>query len=377
MKLLFISDVHIDNQKRNDKALWTKTRKIWLHFVSQAIEHKVDALVVAGDLFDSGKPYPEAISSVKDGLELADRAGLKVILISGNHEKHNWPKHHRHLYEVFNGYANVEIAIKPRNISVGDYQISALPYLTIPEVRDIHPSSRPEDVLSLLSVEMSRQIERLSDEGSDILVGHATVMGAKYGVERELTLSSSFFKEALVDIEEVESLYENGAIFGHIHTAQPLGEKSRYIGSPYQIDFSEEGMEKGAILYEDGNVIFLPTPKDLSRNFITYRARESFADDIRELEDRSLEQIMRVVIPFGEADKIDLVRAVCDEVGIFMADVKLEGKKISNSKVDLGDTNIISTPPVDLLIGYLNSVAKSKNLAINEERLQKLVKELS
>lgn len=374
MKLLFISDLHIDNPKWSHRSLWGNNRKIWLHFVREAIERKVDALVVAGDIFDSGKPYPEAIASVADGLDLAQKANLKVIMISGNHEKHNWPKGNRHVFEIFNR-PNVEIAITPRNIPIGEFQITALPYLTIPEVREIHPNSRAEDLIPLLSQEMSRQIERLSED-SDLLVGHATIDGAKYGVERELSINSSFFKEALINIQEVEDFYPLGGVFGHIHTAQKLGNKSRYIGSTYQIDFSEEGMEKGALLFEDGVYTFLPTPVELARQFYTFHANEGFEDGLTKIKEEGNNQLVRVVVPYGMSSKIDTIRGFCDELGLVVADLKIEGKRISNAKLDIGDISVVSSSPLELLLTYLETASKEKGANIPLSKIQEALSNL-
>ena len=60
--------------------------------VEKAIEHKVDAILIAGDLFDSTKPPALAVRVVQGLVKIANQHHIRVLGIDGNHDccDSNW-----------------------------------------------------------------------------------------------------------------------------------------------------------------------------------------------------------------------------------------------------------------------------------------------
>ncbi|MGH2810133.1 MAG: metallophosphoesterase family protein, partial [Actinomycetota bacterium] len=85
MRFLHTADWHVGKKLgRIDRT--KEYEQVFDELVEMARDQKVDAVLVAGDLFDRPLPPLDAIGLVVDGLlRLAD-AGGQVIAISGNHD---------------------------------------------------------------------------------------------------------------------------------------------------------------------------------------------------------------------------------------------------------------------------------------------------
>lgn len=94
MRLLHASDLHLDSPFRSvalrdpvlGERLRTASRDVLRRIVDLAIEHQVDALVLAGDVFDSDVPDVSARTVLSMALARLQIAGIPAIVIRGNHD---------------------------------------------------------------------------------------------------------------------------------------------------------------------------------------------------------------------------------------------------------------------------------------------------
>lgn len=63
-----------------------KPTAIWRSFVDTAIERKVDAVVLTGDVVDESNKFFEAYSALQSGIERLTESGISVVAVSGNHD---------------------------------------------------------------------------------------------------------------------------------------------------------------------------------------------------------------------------------------------------------------------------------------------------
>jgi len=84
---LAISDVHIGLNLYNQQELGADLRRLFAEACRTAAALHVDYLVIAGDLFDTNKPTPDLIHFVRNEIENARLAGVRVIGIAGDHDK--------------------------------------------------------------------------------------------------------------------------------------------------------------------------------------------------------------------------------------------------------------------------------------------------
>ena len=59
---------------------------IWQSFVSVAMERKVDAVVLTGDVVDESNKFYEAFSVLQSGIKSLAKQGIPVLAVSGNHD---------------------------------------------------------------------------------------------------------------------------------------------------------------------------------------------------------------------------------------------------------------------------------------------------
>lgn len=94
MRLLHAADLHLDSPLHSvglrDAVLGERLRhasRVALRrIVDAAIEHEVDALLLAGDIFDDGAPDMVARTALVGELARLAAAGIPTVLIRGNHD---------------------------------------------------------------------------------------------------------------------------------------------------------------------------------------------------------------------------------------------------------------------------------------------------
>lgn len=94
MRILHAADLHLDSPLRSvalrdpvlGERLRTTSRDVLRQIVDLAIEHQVDALILAGDVFDNGVPDVSARTVLSVALSRLGSAGIPAVMIRGNHD---------------------------------------------------------------------------------------------------------------------------------------------------------------------------------------------------------------------------------------------------------------------------------------------------
>ncbi|MGL4713159.1 MAG: metallophosphoesterase family protein, partial [Shewanella sp.] len=88
MKFIHTSDWHIGRQLHN-QSLLDDQAFVLEQIIALAAEHRVDAVIVAGDIYDRSIPPANAVALLDNVLNrLVHDLGLHVIMIAGNHDGH-------------------------------------------------------------------------------------------------------------------------------------------------------------------------------------------------------------------------------------------------------------------------------------------------
>ncbi len=85
MKLLHTSDWHVGKTLKGRSRL-EEQKLVLAETVQIARDHQVDAVLVAGDLYENVAPTADAQKLVVSTLRRLSRAGIEVIAIAGNHD---------------------------------------------------------------------------------------------------------------------------------------------------------------------------------------------------------------------------------------------------------------------------------------------------
>lgn len=227
-----------------------------------AISERADAVVVAGDVYDSRNPSAAAEDAVYDFFLRTGAAGIPSVVIAGNHDS---PARFDAVSKVLE-LAKVRTvgSFRPAGqgglveleLEAGHLKVAALPFLS---------ERRMIDAQSLLTKDLGAQRDSYRDvmrklvnnltagfdhRSVNLLAMHTTFEGATLAnSEYAFHSTSSYTVPASIVPDSA-----NYAALGHIHKPQSIEglprNKARYVGSPLQLDFGEVGDEKFALLVE-------------------------------------------------------------------------------------------------------------------------------
>ena len=249
MKIIHTSDWHI-GRTFEGASMADEQRQFLEWLAQQVVEHGVDLVLVAGDIYDRSLPAEEATLLLDEGLDGLIAAGAEVVLIPGNHDgalRLGFGSNRQRLggVHVMGGSGSVH----PWRWETGGEQVALVPvpYLdpyTAPLPRPgpdgTHRSRTHQHVLEdALDDAREGLIELRSATDQPlpaIAVAHAFVAGSEES-DSERTLS-------IGGTDRVDATVFAGfdyVALGHLHRPQRVGgsDAMAYSGSPLPYSFSE------------------------------------------------------------------------------------------------------------------------------------------
>lgn len=241
MKFLHTGDLHIG--KRIYETDLNRDQKNMLEQIFLiAEEEKVDAVLIAGDVYDRSVPATEAVGLLDDFLTGFARIGMPVVMISGNHDSAERVSFADKILEKQGLYIAGSYEEKLRRVEFED------PYGTVcvvcmPFIKPAQAGGRncTEAVANILEKE---QID-FADGKRYVLLAHYFVTGEN-GQMPELANSESGVDVGGIDNVPADLLQGFSYVaLGHIHKSQHVGNGPiYYAGAPMKYDFSEANTTK-------------------------------------------------------------------------------------------------------------------------------------
>lgn len=250
MRFLHTSDWHLGRLFHNVSLLEDQAF-VLDQIVAYATEYDVDAVLIAGDIFDRAIPPAPAIELLDETLHRLTQAfNIPVVLISGNHDSAERLAFGSR--QLANQNLHIQHSLKTshrpivlRNSKGETAAIYGIPYHTPEAVRSAfnEPVTSFDDAHSFL---VSRVLAETKATDFRLLMSHCFVDGAE-ACESERPL-------AVGGVDRVSAspmkAFDYVAL-GHLHGQQKRGaEHIRYSGSPMKYSFSEEKHAKGVTLVE-------------------------------------------------------------------------------------------------------------------------------
>ena len=264
MRFFHLSDLHI-GLKLVNRDLREDQEYIFAQIAALAAEHKPDAIVIAGDIYDRAVPSAEAVELFDLFLGQLTEAcpGAEIMMISGNHDsaprvnlyRGLLKRQHIHMIgmpPVREGEHIEKVTLADEHGNVNFY---LLPFVRPSMVKDITGTDEKGNNLSydaalrkLLSLEDINTAER------NVLVSHQFYLPAGTGADEVDRADSEIVTVGNIDQVSYEVLAPfDYAALGHIHKPMKVGnEFFRYCGTPLAASVSEAGQQKGVILAELG-----------------------------------------------------------------------------------------------------------------------------
>lgn len=243
MRFLHISDLHI-GKVVNDFSMLEEQKLILDQLVSLAAENKVDALVIAGDIYDRAIPPGEAVSLFDQFLTKLSDQEIQIIMISGNHDSPERISFGEHLLCARGVHIAGVWNRQAKRVLLGDTEFVLLPFFK--PVREEETDSNSAVARALERYWQQEQEESL--EKQRVLITHFFVTDQG----KEPVLSESETTIHVGGLDNVEASLFDGfdyVALGHIHRCQQIGERPVwYSGSTLKYSFGECGQEKCALL---------------------------------------------------------------------------------------------------------------------------------
>lgn len=272
MRLLHTSDWHL-GRSFHRISLLDAQRAFLDHLAATVEERRVDAVLVAGDVYDRAVPPLSAVQLFDAALHRLAGLGVPTVMISGNHDSARRLGVGSGLMER----AGVHLRTDPGGCGApvvlhdehGDVAFYGLPYLEPALVRTTLGAERGSHP-AVLSAAMDRVRADLAERPAgtrSVVLAHAFVTGGEVSdSERDITVGG---------VDSVPASVFDGvdyAALGHLHGCQALSERVRYSGSPLAYSFSEAAHRKSSWLVDLGPAgevtaerIDCPVPRPLAR----------------------------------------------------------------------------------------------------------------
>ena len=274
MRFLHTSDWHLGRSLH--RADLRDAQAAFLdHLVRTARAERVDAVLVAGDIYDRAVPSVDAVALCEEALVRLRETAARVILISGNHDSARRLGFSSTLIDA----AGVHLRTRPSALTHpivlddehGPVAVYGVPYLEpavgLPEIADTAESQEAGET------QEARDTTLAADEAPRR--SHATVLGeaasrvradaARRGANRTVLMAHAWVAGGAGSDSERDisvggvgqvpvSLFDGFSYvaLGHLHGQQTLADHVRYSGSPLPYSFSEAAHKKGSWLVEVG-----------------------------------------------------------------------------------------------------------------------------
>lgn len=278
MKILHTSDWHLGKRLENFSRL-EEQQAVLKEICEIADRENVDAVLVAGDLFDTFNPPTEAIDLFYKTLKTLTNNGRRpVIAIAGNHDSPDRIEAPDPLARecgiIFTGYPNsvvsefeLESGLKIRNSEEGYFEIQ-LPDIKTP-LRILHTSyaneirlktalgqeNSEEELRNILQNKWSNLAEKYCDKnGINLLVSHLFVVEKGSEIPEEPADEKPILHVGGVQAVYTENIPEQVqyTALGHLHRMHVVDNESKvyYSGSPLSYSFAEANQQKYVLIVE-------------------------------------------------------------------------------------------------------------------------------
>ncbi|ALQ48266.1 nuclease SbcCD subunit D [Raoultella ornithinolytica] len=265
MRIIHTSDWHLgQNFYSKSRAAEHSAFLDWLLTSAQA--HEVDAIIVAGDIFDTGSPPSYARELYNRFVVQLQQTGCQLVVLAGNHDSVATLNESRDILAFLKTTVVASAGHAPFILPQRDGTPGAI-FCPVPFLRPRelvtsqagHSGGEKQQLLlNAISDYYQQQYEAACALRGDrplpiVASGHLTTVGAsKSDAVRDIYIGTleAFPASHFPPVDYVA--------LGHIHRAQKIGgsEHIRYSGSPIALSFDETGKSKSVnlVTFSDGHL---------------------------------------------------------------------------------------------------------------------------
>lgn len=267
-RILHTADWHL-GKLLNDQSR-DEEHGLFLEWLLAAVkEEQIDAIIVAGDIFDTANPPQSALQRYYDFVSrLFTQGNCQLVIIAGNHDSAAQLEAPKEVLNSLKTHVVGFLPEEPKNRILylpsaenPKAAIALIPFLRDRDLRVGKAGESAEEIRAQLSegisaryAETAKALEDAKVSCPAIATGHLTVVGSETSdSERDIhigglgSITPGHFPEAF-----------DYVALGHLHRPQATDENGRvrYSGSPIALSFSESKDKKEVRILEitDGTI---------------------------------------------------------------------------------------------------------------------------
>ena len=267
MIFLHTSDWHL-GATGGERDLWDD-QKYFIDAICGIVrEKRVDAVLLAGDVYDRSVPAASAIGLYDYAMNrLCGELGVKVLAIAGNHDSAERLASCAGLLDKAGLYLQGAAQREPRVVEFADSQVFFLPWMTEEKIKSLYPEERDgiTDLTEAYRVAVNHMREKFIPGKHHLLLSHAFITNAE-------TSTSDRAAEIGFATQVPASVFKgfDYVALGHIHKPQQVNPFIRYSGSPMAYSFGkEERQEKSVTLIDTAAMTQQVVPLPLLHRWTT------------------------------------------------------------------------------------------------------------
>lgn len=250
MKLIHLGDLHL-GRSLGEFDLIEDQKYILGQIIDLIDKEKVDAVLIAGDVFDKSIPSEAAVNLLDSFLKDLVSRDVKVFMISGNHDsddrlnygKWTFEKQGVYISAIYDGELDCHV-LKDGDTEINIYM---LPFVKASQVRHVYPDETIDTYEDAVRLVIDKA--GIDESKCNIVIAHQFVAGKE---DPLLSGSESIGTQNVGTVEKVGydcfSKFDYVAL-GHIHSAQKVGrDLCRYSGTPLKYSLKEINDKKSVPL---------------------------------------------------------------------------------------------------------------------------------
>lgn len=369
MRILHTSDWHLGQHfmgktRQAEHRAWCD----WL--VQTVVEQQADALIIAGDIFDTGTPPSYAREQYNNFILQMQATGCQLVILAGNHDSVAMLNESKNLLAQLNTHVISSAADNPeeqllllkRRDGEAAAILCAVPYLRPRDVQRSQAGQSADD--------KQRDLQQAIAEHYAQLFSRAQALRKQLGVNLPIVGTGHLTTLGVSLTDSVRKIYVGNLsafptdafpafdylALGHIHSSQKVAKLDhiRYSGSPIPLSFDEAPQQK-QLLRVDLNADGLQAISEL--NIPCFQPLISLSGSLAELELRFAElakQLNRNVVTWLEihvhvddyyADLNERVNALCSDLPVEVLRVRRDrGDQVAGLTRDSGEALSELTP---------------------------------
>lgn len=257
MKIMHLSDLHL-GKSILEQSLIEDQRYILDKIIDIINSKEVDVVLIVGDVYDKGIPNVDAVRLFSDFLAQLYKIGVKVFIISGNHDSKDRLSFGNELFidngVYIEGVFSGKLKCVELEDDLGKILIYMLPFVKPADVRGYFPDEEINSYQDAIKVILDDI--NIDTSKRNIMMVHQFVTASGVEVERSESENLSLGGIDNIDVSLFDKF--DYVAMGHIHRPQKLIKDTvRYAGSPLKYSFSEVNHKKSVPiieLKEKGNI---------------------------------------------------------------------------------------------------------------------------